>query len=399
MRKVFLALAGLALFWSSACSNSTNAPSTSFAAPQASGPANGANFKFVQQPVTLTITNSVRTSPSATVTYIVEVATDQAFANQVYSKSGIAEGSGSTTSVTLDPLTGSNSGPTTYYWHWKAVVDGVTGAPSPAQSFVVAAKVVLSAPVAVSPASGSTATVARPTFTVQNAAFTGVPGPISYEFQVSTSSSFSPLTADVTVPQGNGGQTSWTPSVDLPTTNLFWRVRASDTSNSVTSNFNTPTTFVVQLFSPSQATFYDNPPDVASWPQTATITSIVFTDSAFDVDFDKRTGPDAWIEAGFGAGGIQYTLGMCLQVNGAWACSAPVQFWAGRDLEASGPPDLVAVNWFYDGRWGPLQGQQPAIGQPVALWVGHGNLRDSGNTYRERSNFVVVPWGTSYTAN
>ena len=118
------------------------------------------------------------------------------------------------------------------------------------------------------------------------------------------------------------------------------------------------------------------------------------------VDFDTRQGPGSWPESRFGDdAGIQYTLGLCFQLSGQWYCSAAVQFWDGRDLEASGPPSAIADNWYYDsGRWGPMAGHQPVNGELVAVWVGQGNLRGSGNTNRERSDFVVMPFGGQYSA-
>src|SRR5256885_3602060 len=47
-------------------------------------------FKFADQPLTLTVKNAVSTGSSA-LTYTFEVATDAAFASKVYSKEGIAE--------------------------------------------------------------------------------------------------------------------------------------------------------------------------------------------------------------------------------------------------------------------------------------------------------------------
>ena len=46
---------------------------------------------------------------------------------------------------------------------------------------------------------------------------------------------------------------------------------------------------------------------------------------------------------GDGLGGeLQYTLGMCFNLSGQWFCSAAIQFWFGRDLDASGPARYVA---------------------------------------------------------
>src|SRR5689334_756352 len=89
------------------CSDTKSSPSVSFTIPLAAGPSNGSSYKFKGQPVTVSITNAVRTG-SATATYNLEVASDAAFANKVYTKDAIAEGSGGTTSVTIPNLAASS---------------------------------------------------------------------------------------------------------------------------------------------------------------------------------------------------------------------------------------------------------------------------------------------------
>ena len=240
-----------------ACAKTPGGPSVSFTTPLASQPANGTSYKFKEQPVTLTIANAVRTGAAAA-TYTVEVATDAGFANKIFSKDGIAEGSGGTTSLTVSNLPGG----VTYFWHWQTVIDGVIGPASPTQQFTVAQQVILNAPTTVDPASGGTATDARPTFVTKNATRSGPAGTIFYEFQVSTSSSFSSLLASATVQEQSGGQTSWTSPVDLPETTLFWRVRASNPSNTEVSGFSGGTSFEVQLFNMKRATIFNNPSDL-----------------------------------------------------------------------------------------------------------------------------------------
>jgi len=389
-----LILAVAVLTGASACSTSPSAPSVSFTAPVASQPSTGTTFKFKGQPVSLVVNNATR-SGAADVTYSVEVATDSGFANKVFTKEGIAEASGATTNVTLTSLNGG----ATYYWRWKAIVDGVVGSPSTTQSFVVQQQVVLNSPSIVEPASGATASVARPTFTINNATRTGPAGPVTYEFQVSTSSTFSPLTASATVAE-QGTRTSWTPNADLPETNLFWRVRAKDDENTEVSGFTGGTSFTLRLFNINDLTWINNP-NISKWAETSKITSIDFSTGYILVDFDKRDGPGRWPDVAFGGGsndGLQYTLGMCFNLGGKWFCSAAIQFWHGRDLHQSGPMVNVQYDWFYDALWGPMNGHQPAIGEPVAIFAVNGNVRDSLNwSIEQRTDFVVTPFGTSYT--
>ena len=53
-------LATLCFLPAAACSKSPTSANTSFGAPQASTPANGASIAFASQPVTLTIANAIR---------------------------------------------------------------------------------------------------------------------------------------------------------------------------------------------------------------------------------------------------------------------------------------------------------------------------------------------------
>jgi hypothetical protein len=146
-----------------------------------------------------------------------------------------------------------------------------------------------------------------------------------------------------------------------------------------------------------KAVIHNNPANLGSWEEAAKITKIDFTNDAILVDFDRREGPNRWPDIGFGSGSIQYTLGMCFNLGGTWHCSAAIQFWFGRELEASGLPQYIWADWFYDARWGAMTGYQPRQGELVGIFVAAGNIRDSANWAREeRSNVVIMPFGGSY---
>ena len=150
------------------------------------------------------------------------------------------------------------------------------------------------------------------------------------------------------------------------------------------------------------ATLYDNPPDVADWPVTTSLTKIDFTNDGVHVEFSKLDGPDRWpdiVPPGWD-GPLQYTLGMAECIDGQWHASAAIQFWYG--LAASGGnvavDDQVANNWFYDpGRWGPMAGRQPVMGETIGIFVVAGNARavledtPLQSPVMERSNVVLVP--------
>jgi hypothetical protein len=393
--QVYVIVALVAALTPLACSKTPGAPSVSFTSPIASGPANGTVYKYAAQPLTLSITNATRTG-SASPTYSLEVASDSNFSNKVFTKDGIAEGSGST-AVQLGTLAGG----TTYYWRSRAVIEGVAGPFSSAQTFTVQPQIIISAPGLNNPASGATVSEARPTFVVSNASRVGPVGTIFYEFQVSTSSNFSSLAASQTVQEtgGSGGNTSWTVGTDLPAGNYFWRARATDPSNTEASSFAAGTSFTLQPFDMRKAIIHNNPANLGSWEETSKITMIDMTGQYILVDFDKREGPGRWPSVAFGSGSIQYTLGMCFNFGGTWHCSAVIQFWEGRELEAGGDVNEVGINWYYDGRWVPMSGHQPARGEMVGVFAAAGNIRDSDNWAREqRTNVVILPFGSKYVA-
>lgn len=391
-RMAITILATLCLLPAAACSKSPTSANTSFGAPQASTPVNGASIAFSAQPITLTMTNAVRAG-SASATYAVEVATDSGFSNIAFTKDAIPEGTG-TTSTTI----GSLNGGTTYYWHSFAVIDGVKGQPSAVRTFFLQPNVVLSVPGNPQPASGGVASSAMPTFSVANSTHSGPAGPIAYEFQVATSTDFSNILASSgPVPEQNGGVTSWTSTVSLSAGNYVWRARATDPTNNVQGPYTGAQTFNLQPFDMRSAVIWDNPQDLGSWAETANITTVDLSTGRIIVDFDKRDGPGRWPDVGFGDGALEYTLGVCLNIGGTWNCSAVVQFWNGRDLAAGGDVDNMAGEWFYDNRWGAMKGHQPAPGEIVGWFVAAGNLRDSGNVItKERSKVLFLPYGQSY---
>jgi hypothetical protein len=361
-------------------------------APQLVSPPANKQFKFLEQPIVLTITNAVTTG-SSPLTYTFEVATDSGFASKVYSKD-VAAGSSGQTSVTIDKLAASK----VYFWRARSNAGTVAGPYSGTRSFEVGAEPILQTPQLAAPANGSTVSGAGATLITNNAGKSGPIGQVFYRFDVSDSAAFNRIVLSGSVAEQGTGQTSFTlATTSLSSGTYYWRVQASDPSNGLTTANSSTFSFVYQPFNMSQATIWDNPPDMGSWPEAASITSIHFTDSAFLVDFDKRDGPGRWPDVGFGAGSIEYTLGMCLNISSQWNCSAVVQFWYGRELEASGRPDEIGINWFYDNRWGAMLGHQPAWGETVGVFVAAGNQRDSGNTIvKERSNVVMIPWGQDY---
>jgi hypothetical protein len=364
----------------------------SLTAPAPSTPTDGQTFKYAEQPLTLVVKNAVTTG--ATPTYTLQVAGDAAFGSLVFNQENIAQGAGATTSVTLPKLAGAK----TYFWRARATSSGTVGLFAAARSFNVGPEVVLQAPVLASPGSGASVsgTISLVTNNVQRS---GPVTAITYRFDLSNTTSFSPALASAIIPE-QSGSTSWSPNVTLGAGTYYWRVQAFDNASGVSSPVSGVLAFSYQPFDLHQATMVSSPQDFANWAETAKITSINFFNDSFWVDFDKRTGPDRWPDTPFGDGNLEYTLGLCGNLNGHWYCSAVVQFWFERDLGASGPPRDVHFEWFYDyARWGPMAGWQPQDGEIVGVFVCAGNCRnnDAGDRsyVKERSNVAFVPWSNN----
>jgi hypothetical protein len=370
--------------------------------PTITTPVVGQRYRFAEQPLTFAIRNAASTGATA-LTYTFQIAKDGNFTNLAYSKDGVAEGTGGTTSLKIDKLAGASD----YFVRVRANSGGSAGPFGAARAFNVGPEVILQAPVLTTPGNGGNLS-GNGTLITNNVAKTGPAGPISYRFDVSDSSSFGNLVFTRTVSEGSN-QTSVTMDAKLTSqATYFWRVTASDPSNAVTSPVSSTFSFKYVPFDMRDAVIVNSPPDLGSWPETAKITSINFSPGAFEVDFDKRDSPDRWpdmIPKGF-AGPLQYTLGLCAQINGVWYCSGVVQFWYGRELSASAPPGDVGFEWFYNPiRWGPLFLHQPAEGELIGLWAAAGNLRDGADFTQascprvcERTNVQLIPWTNGFAS-
>ena len=87
--------------------------------------------------------------------------------------------------------------------------------------------VTVGAPGIVSPADGAQVG-GQVTLTVSNASVSGASGPARYSFQIATDSAFATLAAQASdIPEGTGGQTSWTVGSELASGEFFWRARAA----------------------------------------------------------------------------------------------------------------------------------------------------------------------------
>ena len=144
----------------------------------------------------------------------------------------------------------------------------------------------------------------------------------------------------------------------------------------------------------SQVEVWNSPADIASWPITAAITALTMRPGqnvglAFQSSA-QTTWPD-YTPPGWD-GPLQYTVWAVVKVNGRWHTSGFIQMW--RQRPSTGAPILTdfAQNWAYDGRWGPMAGYQPQVGEQMGFFLSAGNARGVGSvtSVRERTNVVVV---------
>lgn len=356
-------------------------------------------FKNVEQPVTLTVKNAV-TSGSTPLTYAFEVASDSGFATKVFSRDGVAAGSG-TTSLKIDKLTPNKS----YFWRARAQSGSLAGPYSEARGFGIGPEVILAQPTHVDPQPNATVGE-QPTLNVNNVGRSGPNGPVFYRFEISDTAAFGSLVYSATISERTDRpSTSHDVTIKLVEKTYYWRVIATDPANAVTSVASAPSPMAVQPFSLMQATILDSPDNFAFFAETAKITTLIMGPYGINVDFTKKNGPDRWPDIyppGF-AGPIQYCLGMAWKIDGHWYASAPIEMWNERP-EGGGPPQEYALNWFYNpGRWAPMTFHQPEPGETIGFFVVAGDVRgfNSNQKYQERSNVVMVPMpdsgGAAYT--
>lgn len=360
--------------------------------PRPTSPAAGASIRNVDQPVTLVLANAVLTQ-SAAATYTFEVSTDAGFATKTYSKTGVAAGSSGQTSLTIDRL-GAGAD---YYWRARAEGGGTTGPFSPARKLTIGPAIVIDTATLVSPISG-TGTGARPTFTVTNATHSGPIGTLTYTFEISTNSGFSPVLMTATINEGPS-RTSFTPSTDLPAeTTLFWRTTVSDVANGVTGPTTLAASFATTFAIDLTKVVYLNSPNVSAWPQTAVL-SLVEQDGGGDGPVCMAYTDPGWPDSHwpFGQPGDDPNFGVYAnqwyfaRIGGTWYGGAGEWIYRGASSCKAGQGTRTIGP---DSGFGPpFSSWVPQVGELVGFMVSsvarNGPVR---RTVDERSNVIVQPW-------
>ncbi len=364
---------------------SPSKPSVTLTSPRLVTPAMGAQIANSAQPVTLTVQNATTTGTTP-LTYTFEVATDDQFANIVYTKSGVAPGSDGTTAVQIDTLTAG----TGYYWRARADSGSSNGPATSANNFAVGPAITISAPTLSSPGVGATVSTNRPTLTVTNSTTTGPVGSLVYKFELSTTSSFDSIAVSGTVSQ-QSGQTSYTPTTDLDTgVTYYWRVVTTDTTNNISSSYSSTGNFKTELGIDLHNVVYVHGPDVSNWPQTSTITD-AFEDGNQLCIYHTMLGK--WPTTAFlGDASVQVEGNQWIfaKINGQWYAGANDWYRPGQACKSPVTAQSIAVDGF---QTEPLHSWIPHSGEVWAVMDTTPARNYPGvKTIDERTDVKMLVW-------
>ena len=302
------------------------------------------------------------------------------------------EGASGQTSVRLDALPAARD----YFWHARATAGGTTGPFGTTSKFTVGPAVVVNAPVPIAPLTGAQ-TGARPALRVSNATRSGPAAAISYRFEIAASAAFSPVLVSATVGEGVN-ETGFIPAADLPiNTTFFWRATATDTGTGVsaTSTAQSFTTSLAIDLTKIVISYPDAPPEIASWPQTATI-DVIEQDGAGDgpmcIDFSLS---HAWPSIPFfGAPEVPVYANQWYfaNINGTWYAGPGEYLRADRASVCKTGQGTHSIG--PDGGWNTvMRSWVPKVGELVGFMISTPARNYSAHrTINERSNVVLQPW-------
>lgn len=359
------------------------------ARPQA--PANGAEIRHLDQPITVSVRNGITTGSSA-LSYTFEVARDAGFSDVVFTRGEVPAGNG-TTSVTLARLAGS----TTYHWRVRMSSGTGAGPTSATRSFVVGPEIVLGTPTLLSPLDGMR--VSSPVaLTVRNLDRSGPAGEITYVIQVAADAGFQSIAYSTDVTEQAGERTQVLASIPnlADGASYFWRATALDRANAISTPPSATGVFVGQTGGVSWeslggVTIVGPSPDVSGFAVTSRITTIHFSPGVLRVDHDQR---GRWRPVDIGAGALQEaTLWLFFNINGRWHTTGSERFRPNQTEKSLSAPSALTRGWFYLPVWAPIAGYQPRVGEQVGFMMVAGSTRlDNRVRDRERTSITMIPW-------
>jgi hypothetical protein len=217
-------------------------------------PAQNAQIKYLDQPVTFSFDAPTSTSPRP-FTMRLQISTATAFTETVFDRGGL-ELPSTGTRVTLRLSDRLAAG--VYYWRVRAE-DGANNSDwSGPSAFQALEPVVIGAPTPVSPINNVRVTTRSPDLVVSNAASSGPHKAIQYQFQGSTDAAFATTLADVVVGEMSGQTRVAVNGLLAYNTTYYWRVRAGD--GETISNWSPIAAFITPVAPPPTPTPIPTPP-------------------------------------------------------------------------------------------------------------------------------------------
>lgn len=192
-------------------------------APTPTSPANGAEVVNTE-PLRLVFGNAASNSERS-FWYVVEMATDPAFNQKVYTNPRVTPASGQQTTLVVDQTFTAES---TYFWRVKAD-DGANASEFSASAyFDLVVPVVIDPPVPVSPVNGQTTGSNTPELVVANGKVAGRAGSVDYRFEMARDGAFIDVVSVASVTRSDGDRTTHRAAA-LPTgALLYWRVTGTN---------------------------------------------------------------------------------------------------------------------------------------------------------------------------
>ncbi len=187
-------------------------------------PAQNAQIKYVDQPVTFAFDAPTSTSPRP-FTMRLQLSTTYAFAAVAFDQAGLAlPATGTRVSLRLSDRLAAGI----YYWRVRAE-DGANNSDwSAPAAFQALDRVVIGVPTPVSPVGSVRVTTRQPDLVVTNAVASGPHAAVQYQFQVSTDPTFPSSVTNTVAGEGSGQTRSTVPTALSYDTTYYWRARAGD---------------------------------------------------------------------------------------------------------------------------------------------------------------------------
>lgn len=221
--------------------------------PAAMSPVNDQKVRDTEQPVLLTFSNADSNSVRP-FTLALQMGIDPSFnTGIVYTQLGITPSADGVNRLRLPAKLPAGR---VYYWRTKAE-DGANASEwGPTASFEVLQPIVIGIPLPLTPAGGIQITNGNPELRARNGSSSGPILNLQYNFQVSTTSSFSNIVTNESVPEGLGDTVLRVPSTPAGQLTMYWRVRMFDAENNVgdwsrVETYRTPAPIATPAPSPS----------------------------------------------------------------------------------------------------------------------------------------------------